>query len=478
MPLKHTIFREYDIRGLAHGDDELTLDNVRRIVNAYLAYKPTQRSLIIGSDYRSSSDEFREIATATAVEAGREVVDIGTVTTPMFYFAQYYLHVPVGIMITASHDPPDWNGFILADGYSSLLIGEAIQTIRNLAAANSLPEPLGKGSLRKLDIREDYIHAITCRVRLGERRFKLVIDCGNATAGFIASAVFERLGMDVVPLYCEPDFRFPHHSPDPSNVAARGAARAAVRAHGADLALLFDGDGDRLGVIDNCGEDVGCDQVLLLFSLRLLDEGQPPTVVFDVNSTQALEEQLSARGGVPIMWKTGHPHIRQKSMEAGADLAGDPSGHIFIFDRWFGFDDPLFAGACLLECLSRGDLSLHDRMLQLPRYLTSPEIRAHCTDEVKYDVVERLTRDFKRDFDKVIDVDGARVAFPDGWGLVRASSNLPELVFVFEAKSEERLREIYGIFRERCEKYPEISRQWQNDLNAMSDRSQPEGVEL
>jgi phosphomannomutase len=472
MSLKHTIFREYDIRGLAHVDDELSPDNVRRIVNAYLASKPTQRSLIIGSDHRSSSDEFREIAAAAAMDAGREVVDIGTVTTPMFYFAQYSLHIPVGIMITASRSAAEWNGFMLADGYSSTLVGDAIQHIRDLAAANTLPERLGKGSVRTADIREDYIQAITCRLRLGETRFKLVIDCGNGTAGSVAPDVFERLGMDVVPLYCEPDFSFPNHSPNPSDVAARAAARAAVCAHDADLALLFDGDGDRLGVIDNRGEDVWSDQVLLLLSLRLLEKGQSATVVFDVNSTQALEELLLARGGVPIMWKTGQPYIRQKSMEAGADLAGDRSGHILIFDRWFGFDDPLFAGACLLEELSHGDVSLNDRMLQLPRYLASPEIRAHCADDVKYDVVQRLTRDFKRDFDKVIDIDGARVVFPDGWGVVRASSDVPELVFIFEARSEERLREIYRIFRERCELCPEIGRQWRNDMNATNQATE------
>jgi phosphomannomutase len=367
MSLTPTIFREHDIRGRAHVDGELTPANVRRIVNAFLAYKPTQHALIIGADHRPSSDEFRRIAVATALEAGREVVDIGTVTTPMLYFAQYYLHVPLGLMITASHDPTEWSGFILADGYLSTLSGDGLRDIRNLAVANTLPERLGEGEGRSVDLSEDYIHAITCRLRFGEKRLKVVVDCGNGTAGFIAPAVFERLGTEVIPLYCDPDPTFPNHSANPSDAGAREAARAAVRAHGADLALLFDGDGDRLGVINDRGEDVRTDQVMLLLSLRMLEDGQSPTVVFDISCTRTLEDLLSARGGSSVLWKSGYPHIRWKSLEAGADLAGEQRGHIFIFDRWFGFDDAVFAGACLLEYLSRGETSLSDRLLEAER---------------------------------------------------------------------------------------------------------------
>ena len=469
MALIKTIFREYDIRGLAHVEGELTPENVRCIVNAFLAYKPNEKTLIVGSDYRSSSDEFREITIAAALKAGREVIDIGTVTTPMFYFAQYHWKVPAGIMITASHNPSEWNGFKLADGFSSTLTADGIRAVRDLALTNAAPEASPGGERRTFDVSEPYIDAIVSRLQFGKRRMKVVIDCGNGTASFIAPRVFEKLNVDIVPLFCEPDFTFPNHFPNPSNLEAREAAKAAVRSNRADLALLFDGDADRLGVVDDQGQDVWSDQVVLLLALRLLEAGKSAKVVYDVKSTQALEDVLPGKGGVPIMWKTGHSHIKQKSKEIGADLAGERSGHIFIFDRWFGFDDAVFAGAYFLEYLSQSDQSLSERMARLPHYITSPEIHAECADAVKYDVVERLTRDFKKDFDRVIDINGARVVFPDGWGLVRASSNLPELVFVFEAKSEDRLRQIHRIFRERCEKYPEISRKWENDVYAETE---------
>ena len=365
MPLKDTIFRQYGIRGRAHVDGELTPDNVTRIVNALLASKPTQGALIIGADHRSSSNEFRSIAVATAAAAGRKVVDIGTLTTPMLYFAQFYLHIPVGIMLTASHDPDDWNGFILADGFLSTLVDAGIRDIRDLAAAGARPELRGDGDIRQVDLAEDYIHAIACRVTCGERRFKVIVDCGNGTAGLVAPALFERMGVDVVPLFCDPDWRFPNHSPDPSNPGTRAAARAAVLAHGADLALLFDGDGDRLGVIDDRGEDVTTDQLLAFFSLRLLAEGQAPTVVSDVRFPQVLEALLAERGGRSILCEAGYPHLKRKSMEAPADLAGERRGHICIFEnRWFGFDDALFAAGYLLECLSRGEASLSERLRQ------------------------------------------------------------------------------------------------------------------
>jgi phosphomannomutase / phosphoglucomutase len=464
MEMKRSIFREYDIRALAHAPGELTPENVVRIVNAYLAYKPESETLLVGSDWRASAEEFRSLAVETIRRSGRDVVDIGTVTTPVFYFAQYHLELPVGFMITASHNPPDWNGFKLADGFSSTLVSDGIAAVRDLAFAEAVPPKGRGGAVRTVEVIPAYEEAVASRVRLGGRKLRVVVDCGNGAASLVAPRVFERLGAAVQPLFCDLDHRYPNHPPNPSDLSAREAARRYVRETGADLALLFDGDGDRLGVIDEAGRDVWSDQVLLLLALRLLEQKGTVKVVFDVKCTQALSDVIAARGGEAIMWKTGHSHIKQKSREVGADIAGERSGHLFIADRWYGFDDAVMAGACLLETLSHAGEPLSGLLGHLPRYVTSPEIHAHCPDEAKYRVVDSLLADFKREFPNVIDINGARVVLPGGWGLVRASSNLPELVLVFEAGSEEGILDIYRLFREKCARYPEISGEWENDV--------------
>ncbi len=466
MSMNTSLFREYDVRGLANEPGELTPDNVARITEAFLACQPEARTIIVGSDWRSSSDEFRGIVIATASRWGRDVIDIGTVTTPVFYFSQYDLKVPTGIMVTASHNPPEWNGFKLADGYSSTLISAGIAAVRDVALAGGHPARLSGGRVRKAEVIPAYVEAVAKSVRLGGAKPKVVVDCANASAGLVAPRVYERLGATVYPLFCDLDYSYPNHAPNPSDLEARKAAQEEVLRRGADLALLFDGDGDRLGVVDDRGRDVWSDRVLLLLALRLLEKKGRAKVVFDVKCTQALNDVLAARGGEPIMWKTGHSHIKHKSKEVGADIAGERSGHIFISDGWYGFDDAVMAGALVLELLSASSRSLSQLLAELPQYETSPEIHAPCPDADKYRVVESLVADFKREFPNVIDINGARVTFPDGWGLVRASSNLPELVLVFEATSRPRLVEIYRLFREKCAQYPEIGRDWHNDIYA------------
>ena len=301
-----------------------------------------------------------------------------------------------------------------------------------------------------------------------DRNIRLVIDAGNGGAGVFAYEIFQRLGCTTFQLNCDPDASYPHYFPNPSDLKARQRLREMVL-HPyikADIGISFDGDGDRIGVIDEKGENVWSDKILIILAKQLLEKKKDAKIVFDVKCTQALPEVIEENGGIPVMWKTGHSHIKAKMKDENADLAGERSGHLFIGgDDYYGFDDALFVAAKLVEYVSHTDRTLTEILKQLPQYITSPEIKAHCADDKKYGVVERLIDDFKKDYgDRVIDINGARVVFDDGWGLVRASSNLPELVIIFEAKTGKRLKEIRGIFREKISRYGEVSKEWENDI--------------
>jgi phosphomannomutase/phosphoglucomutase len=291
----------------------------------------------------------------------------------------------------------------------------------------------------------------------------VVIDTGNGTAGAFAPRVFRQCGMEVIEQFTELDPDFPNHEPDPARKETVEALGARVRKEGADMGFAFDGDGDRFGLCDENGDVIWPDRYMILLARQVLEKQPGAKIIFDVKCTQALEDDILAHGGKPIMWKTGHSHIKAKLHEEQAALAGEMSGHVFFVENFYGFDDGIYSALRFTEYVSGQKGTVSELMKGTPSYVSSPAIQAHCGDEVKYGVVERLTADLKKDFDRVIDINGARVVFEDGWGLVRASSNLPELVLRFEAKTEARLKEIKDVFKRYMAKYPEISKTWENE---------------
>jgi len=461
------MFREYDLRGRV-AEGELTDDSVRLIANAFgrLLLARGNDRVVVGYDNRPASPGFKDAAVSGLLAAGLEVVDIGLTISPALYFSQYHLESPAGVMITASHNPSDWCGMKLAHGYSRTLGPAEMRELYRLAAAGESGG--GNGRRRRADTRDAYLERVTAGTRL-ERPLRVAVDCGNGGAGVFAYEALQRLGCLTFQLYCDPDDSYPHYFPNPSDLKARRRLRQIVT-HPyirADVGLAFDGDGDRIGVMDERGEDVWSDRVLILLARQVLQRRAGAAVVYDVKCTRGLEEEITARGGRPVMWKTGHSHIKAKLHETGAALAGERSGHIFYREGYYGFDDALFAGARLLEVLAASGETLSALVAGTPPYLTSPEIAAPCADDHKYRVVDALVADFKREFGaRVNDINGARVDFGDGWGLVRASSNLPELVLIFEARTEARLREIRSLFRARLAACPEIDPAWRNDIYA------------
>ena len=464
-PAFRAMFREYDLRGRV-AEGELSDGSVRLIANAFgrlLAARGMSRA-VVGYDNRPASPGFKDAAVAGLNAAGIDTVDIGLTISPALYFSQHHLGVPAGLMVTASHNPSEWCGMKLAHGLSRTLGPAEMRELYALVTDGERSN--GRtGERSTADTRDAYLDRVTAGTTLS-RPLRVAVDCGNGAAGVFAYEALQRLGCLTFQLYCDPDDRYPHYFPNPSDLKARRRLREIVT-HPyirADAGLAFDGDGDRIGVMDERGADVWSDRVLILLARRLLRERPGATVVYDVKCTRGLEEEVRDRGGRPVMWKTGHSHIKAKLHELDAELAGERSGHIFYGAGFYGFDDALYAGIRLLEVLADHDGCLSDLVATTPPYLTSPEIAAHCPDDLKYGVVDRLVAEFKAEYgDRVIDINGARVDFGDGWGLVRASSNLPELVIIFEARSERRLREIRALFRARLDACPEIDPQWRND---------------
>ena len=468
MRLARTLFREYDVRGrvpevFPEAKDELSDDGMRHLGRAFgtLARERGRDTVVVGYDLRTYSPRLGARFIEGLAASGTNVLDIGCCLTPTLYFAQIHLSVQAGAMITASHNPQGWSGMKLATEYVQTLGPSDIQRLKVLCDGDALAS--GAGTVRRVDIRQAYLGDLASRVK-PKRRLKVVLDCGNGTASYYAVEAYQRAGFEVVPLFCTPDATFPNHFPNPSEMSNRVAIRAKVLETGADLGLSFDGDGDRVGVEDERGKSVNADLVLLLLARQVLSRLPGSTVVFDVKCSQALPEDILAHGGVPVMWKTGHSHIKAKMKETGAPIAGERSGHIFLKEGFHGFDDGLFAGMRLAEYVANEGTSLSALLATAPRYVTSPEIHVDCADEVKYGVVDRLVAETKRLFPgRVNDVNGARVTFDDGWGLVRASSNLPELVLVFEGKTEAAMARIKVEFRRLLGAHPEAGSVWHNE---------------
>lgn len=463
-----SMFREYDIRGRLAAD-ELTLDACDRIIRGFGSFLKRRgiTRAVVGFDNRKDSPAFAEAAKKALSESGIEVIDVGLSLSPVVYFAQYHFKSEAGVMVTASHNPDGWLGFKLAHGYSKTLGPAEIKELLSIIEAGDFVR--GKGSVRAENVRGAYLDAIVSRVKLNPKapQPRIVIDSGNGGAGVFAYELFQRIGCMTFQLYCDPDVTYPQYFPNPSDVKARKRLAEMVT-HPyikADIGLAFDGDGDRIGVLDERGENVWSDKVLLLLAKGLLKKKKDAKVVFDVKCSQALPEEITRLGGVPIMWKTGHSHVKAKMHEVHAELAGERSGHIFIAEGYYGFDDALFTAAKLLEFLSYEGGTISQALDLLPQYVTSPEIKAHCADDVKYSVVDELVKEFKAEFGgQVIDINGARVTMNGGWGLVRASSNLPELVLIFEGKTDKAMREVRQAFKDRLAKHHEIASHWENDI--------------
>lgn len=433
------VFREYDIRGVAGRDlTETFVYDLGRAIGTYFQGHSAQR-VAVGRDCRLSSPDFHDALVKGLLETGRDVVDLGMVPTPLVYFATFTLDVQGAVQITGSHNPPDENGFKICLGRGTIF-GEEIQRLRSLLESGSFHR--GSGHLEEHNVIAQYAAHVLGSLRPGKIPRKVVVDSGNGTAGLVAPALYRAMGVvEVMELHSEPDGRFPNHHPDPTVPENINGLMETVKAQQADLGIAFDGDADRIGVVDETGKIMWGDKLLILFSREILKERPGAMVIGEVKCSQLLFDDLATRGGVPIMWKVGHSLIKAKMREEGALLAGEMSGHLFFADRYFGYDDAIYAGARLLEILTQRDGTLSSLLSDLPPMVNTPEIRVACEDERKFDIVARLVESFQEDH-RVIDVDGARILFDDGWGLVRASNTQPVLVMRFEARTVEALDRI------------------------------------
>ena len=435
-----SIFREYDIRGV-YGTT-LTEGISEEIGKAFgtLILRSGGRKISLGYDIRLSSPSLREALLSGLLSTGIHVVDIGACPTPVLYFSLFHLEVDGGAMITASHNPAEFNGFKLCRGRQTLF-GAEIQKIRTMIDTRDYRQGKGEVTFEKdfLSVYLDYFvkHFGSFRSK------KVVVDCGNAAAALIAPQIFERLGCEMIPLYCEPDGRFPNHHPDPTVPENLADLIATVKKEKADVGIAFDGDADRLGAVDEHGDIIWGDRLTLLFATEILKSKPGATIISEVKASQVLYDEVARLGGNGIMWKTGHSLIKAKMKETGALLAGEMSGHLFFADRYFGFDDAIYAGCRLVELLVKENRPLSSYFVSLPKTYVTPEIRVDCPDDRKFKIVERCREYFSRGY-KTIDIDGIRILFDGGWGLIRASNTQPALVLRFEANSPERLTEIQG----------------------------------
>ncbi len=437
MKINPQIYREYDIRGVV--DKDLTPAIVKKLGQGFGTYmvQHNKLNLVVGRDGRLSSKSFAEALIEGLLSTGCHVTDIGLCPTPVYYFSIFHLDKDGGMVVTGSHNPPEFNGFKVSVGKSTIF-GEEIQSLGRLIEKEKFTS--GKGSFRREEIIRPYQDYIKKNIRL-EKPLRVVIDAGNGTAGALAGPLLKDLGCELEELYCEVDGRFPNHFPDPTIPGNLKDLIDRVKKTRADVGIGYDGDADRIGVVDDQGNILWGDQLMILFSREILKAGKGATFVAEVKCSQNLFNDIESHGGKAIMWRTGHSLIKEKMREEKAALGGEMSGHLFFADRYLGYDDAIYASCRLIELLSKTDQKLSDLISDVPKTFITPEIRMDCPDEIKFKVVDIVKEALKKEH-PVIDVDGARVKFEDGWGLVRASNTQPVLVLRFEALTQVRLNEI------------------------------------
>ncbi len=441
--LPASIFRAYDIRGVV--GDTLTNETAYWIGRAVGSESLAQGepNVSVGRDGRLSGPELVQHLIQGLVDSGCSVSDVGMVPTPVLYYAANVLAGKSGVMLTGSHNPPDYNGFKIVIA-GDTLANEQIQRLRQRIETGDLAE--GVGQAEQVDVLESYFKRVRDDIALA-KPLKVVVDCGNGVAGVIAPQLIEALGCKVIPLFCDVDGNFPNHHPDPGKLENLEDLIAKVKSENADLGLAFDGDGDRVGVVTNAGTVVFPDRLLMLFAKDVVSRNPGADIIFDVKCTRRLTPLISGYGGRPVMWKTGHSLIKKKMKETGALLAGEMSGHIFFKERWYGFDDGIYSAVRLLEILSQDKRNAEQVFSAFPNDLSTPEINITVTEESKFTIIEALHRDAHWGEANITTLDGVRVDYPKGWGLVRASNTTPVLVLRFEAETEEELKRIQEVFR-------------------------------
>lgn len=452
MELKKEIFREYDIRGVVGQDlDRPSAVLIGQAVGTRIK-SAGKREVAVGRDCRLSSPELAAGLIEGLLNCGCQVVDLGVVPTPLVYFSVYYKKKEAAVMITGSHNPPEFNGFKVMVGEETLY-GPEIQEIYRLIKAKSFSLSEQKGTVTHYDPVPEYVDYVAGQVKL-HRPVKVVIDAGNGTAGPVASQLFKKMGAEVIELYTEMDGHFPHHHPDPTIPEALKDLIATVKKTGAELGIAYDGDADRIGAVDETGRIIWGDQLMIIFARDILASHPGATIISEVKASQLFYREVARLGGRAIMWKTGHSLIKKKIKEENALLAGEMSGHIFFADRWFGFDDAIYASARLLEIVSRSQRRVSSFLADLPAMFNTPEIRIYASDEVKFKIVELVKQELKQDPEvkEIIDIDGVRAVYESGWGLLRASNTQPVLVLRFEADSQENLQKIRSRVQAAMEK--------------------------
>lgn len=463
--LKATMFREYDLRGLVAAD-ELNEYSVGIIAKAYgsMLRKRSIATCVVGHDLRTGSKELTQVAIKALRSTGIDAIFIGQALTPMMYSAQYYFKTRGGMMVTASHNPNGWLGFKLALGYSYTFGPAEMKELYDLTVSEAFAS--GTGNYAEENYLPIYSRDVVSRIKI-QHPMRVVVNAGNGTAGPIAPGILRAAGCDVVEFLCEPDLEFKHYFPNPSlELMMQDTGQQTVAAK-AQLGIAIDGDGDRLGVTDETGQLIWPDRYLILLSRQVLGNLPGSPIIFDMKSSRALGEEILKAGGKPVLWKTGHSYIKEKLHELGAPLAGEMSGHIF-FGRpdYYGFDDAIFTALKMIELLSRSQKTFSQLVAEIPNYVSTPTLQANCKDELKYNIVAELVNAFKAEGYDVITFEdlklGGRVEFEYGWGLVRASSNLPCLVLRFEAKTKEQLGQIEQLFRQKLSQYPDVSQEWEN----------------
>jgi phosphomannomutase / phosphoglucomutase len=451
--MNSNIFREYDIRGLHETD--LTSNVVANIGRALgtLLRRRGEETICIGRDVRTSSLRLKNSIIEGLLSTGMDVFDVGEVPTPALYFSIQQQESGGGVQVTGSHNPIEYNGFKMMHRSESIY-GNQIQDIHKLIEQADFET--GEGTRREIAILDDYYADIQARIEL-VRPMKIVIDAGNGCAGELGPKFFRDAGWEVVELYCDLDGTFPNHLPDPTIHKYLVDLIAKVKETGADFGIGYDGDADRIGIIDDKGNIVPGDRLLAIFARDILSRSQGEKIIFDVKCSQALSEDVRAHGGDPVMWKTGHSLIKTKMKEEHAPAAGEMSGHIFFTEKFRGYDDAIYASARFAEIVSRDGRNVSNIDASIPKYVSTPELRVDTSDEEKFRIVDELVAYFKNETEyEVVDVDGVRVQFGDGWGLVRASNTQPVLVMRFEAKTAERVHEIAEIIIAKVREYPSV----------------------